>query len=47
MKTKRNYQVPSIKVVAFKVEDAFTSVGLDANNLGAEDLQIQEDWYQR
>ena len=42
---KRNYQVPSVKVVSFKVEDIFTSVG-DTQDYGVEDLQVQQNWYE-
>ena len=33
MKTKHNYQVPSIKVVSFKVEDGFQSPGPTTTSL--------------
>ena len=47
MKTKHNYQVPSIKVVSFKVEDGFTSVGSgsEPQELGMEELQVT-NWYE-
>lgn len=39
MKTKHNYQVPSIKVVAFKVEEGFQGSRVDVN-VGSWDASI-------
>lgn len=55
---KRIYQIPSIKVVSFKVEDAFFSPGPETTNLNIGDenyittehpsgLQGSETFFQR
>lgn len=44
MKTKHNYQVPSIKVVAFKVEDVFTSPLSVAQDTGIEPFDNSDSW---
>ena len=48
-KMKRHYQVPTIKVISFKVEDVFTSplgIGLKPTKAGTETYDF-ESWAAR
>ena len=44
---KRNYQIPSIKVVSFKVEDVFTSPLNVAQDTGIEAFDNSDSWAAR
>ena len=48
-KMKNHYQVPTIKVVIFKVEvgqQASVGSGTEPQQLGMEELPIQSNWYE-